>query len=571
MTLKGIAASGGIGIGKAVCLKKQGLDFSAVEYAGKEAEKSRLTEALHTFEEKTQAMADAMKAQVGEEEAEILTGQLAMVNDPFLQSQLEDAIEGGQCAEAAVDAVLNLYAEMFAGVEDELMRQRATDVKDIRQRLLEILLGAEPVHLAQLPPGTVLVADDLTPSMTAQMKKEHVAAILTQTGGYTSHSAILARALEIPAVLSIPTVLEKLSDGQALIVDGDAGEALLTPDERTMAEYTAKRAKKQAERELLETYRDRETVDADGKRYQLFANVGSTADAKAAVGSGAEGIGLFRTEFLFMDRKALPTEAEQYDVYSEVASLFPGKEVIIRTLDVGGDKDIPYLGFQKEENPFLGHRAIRYCLDAPGVFKMQLRALLRAGAKYKNIKIILPLVTSVDEVRAAKSLLRDCKTELKADGKAFDQDMALGVMIETPAAAAIADLLADEVDFFSIGTNDLTQYTLAVDRGNARVEKLYTSFHPAVLRSISRVIQAAKASGIPVGMCGEAAADPRLIPLFLHFGLDEFSVGTASILATRRHIAAWHSADAEYVTEEAMRLSGAAGIEGYLRAACKGK
>lgn len=566
MILRGIAASDGIGIGKAVCVREQNLDYSAVQYAGKEVEKGRLQNAIEQFNQQTTEMAERVRTQVGQKESEILTGQIMMLSDPFMQSQMMEAIEGGQCAEAAVDQVCTMYAEMFAGVDDELMRQRATDVRDLRTRLLSILLKVTGVDVSQLPAGSVLIAHDLTPSMTVGLKKENVAAILTETGGRTSHSAILARALELPAVLSVAKAMEFIKDGDGVIVDGKEGVALLNPDQLTRSEYLKKQAEFLKKRELLAVYRDRQTVDADGRKYALYANVGSPAEAQAAAEAGAEGIGLFRTEFLFMDRAGAPTETEQLEAYQAASKAMAGKEVIIRTLDVGGDKAIDYLGMAKEENPFLGHRAIRYCLDRPDLFKVQLRALLRAGAEEHNIKIMLPLVTSLEEVRQARTLLEQCKGELEAEGLPYDKDIALGIMVETPAAALIADLLAQESDFFSIGTNDLTQYTMAVDRGNAQVEKLYTTFHPAVLRSIRNVIQAAHEAKIPVGMCGEAAADPCLIPLLMHWGLDEFSVGVSSVLATRSRIHKWRSNETAQVAQEAMGLSTAAGIQGYLRA-----
>ena len=566
MILRGIAASDGIGIGKAVCVREQSLDYSAVKYGGKEVEKDRLQAAITQFNEKTTAMAEHIRAQVGEKESEILTGQIMMLSDPFMQSQMEEVIDAGQCAEAAVDQVCTTYAEMFAGVDDELMRQRATDVRDIRSRMLSILLGVTAVDVSCLPAGSVLVAHDLTPSMTVGLKKENVAAILTETGGRTSHSAILARALELPAVLSVPKALELVKDGDGVIVDGGEGVALLNPDQLTRGEYLKKQEEYQKKRALLAVYRDRETVDADGKRYGLYANIGSPAEAEAAAAAGAEGVGLFRTEFLFMDRTSVPSETEQMEAYQAVSRTMAGKEVIIRTLDVGGDKAIDYLGMDKEENPFLGHRAIRYCLDRPDLYKVQLRALLRAGAELRNIKIMLPLVTSLEEIRGARALLEQCKSELEAEGLPYDKDISLGIMVETPAAALIADLLAQESDFFSIGTNDLTQYVMAVDRGNAKVEKLYTTFHPAVLRSIRTVIQAAKQGGIPVGMCGEAAADPCLIPLLMSWGLDEFSVSASSVLATRAMIHHWRSEEAGQVAQEAMSLSTAAGVQGYLKA-----
>jgi len=565
MILRGVAASDGIGLGRAVCVREANLDYSDVAYSGKESEKARLQSAIEEFEQRTAAMAERIRQQVGQKESEILTGQIAMLSDPFMRSQMQDAIDAGSCAEAAVDNVCTVYADMFAGVEDEMMRQRATDVKDIRSRLLQILLGVSSVDLSNLPAGTVLVTRELTPSMTVGLQKENVSAIITATGGKTSHSAILARALQVPAVLSVSRVLEVVQDGDGLIVDGAEGIAILNPDERTRSEYLKRQEDYLARVAALSVYQGRPTVDADGKPYHLYANIGSAAEAEVAARSGAEGIGLFRTEFLFMDRTSLPDEMVQYEAYRTVSHIMAGKEVIIRTLDVGGDKAIEYLGMEKEDNPFLGHRAIRYCLDRPELYKVQLKALLRASAEEANIKIMLPLVTCVDEIRAARELLEQCKQELAEAGQPYDPNIALGIMVETPAAALTADLLARESDFFSIGTNDLTQYVMAVDRGNAQVEKLYTPFQPAVLRSIHSVISAAKEADIPVGMCGEAAADPGLIPLLMAWGLDEFSVSTSSVLATRANIHRWRDDEVKLIAGEALGLSTASGVEGYLK------
>lgn len=556
MELRGIAASGGIGIGSAVCIREQSLDYSGVVYAGGETEKQRLQCAVEQFNAATQALADRVGADVGSHEAEILTGQITMLADPFMRSQMDDAVDAGNCAEAAADQVCTMYADMFGGVDDEMMRQRAADVRDIRTRLLSILLGVRTVDITALPVGSVLCARELTASMTVGLHPEQVTAILTEVGGATSHSAILARAMGIPAVLSVPDLLEQVQDGDRLIVDGTEGLALLKPDETTLAEYEKRRDEESARRALLAAYRDKPTENTDGVRVQLYANIGSAAEAQMAADNGAEGIGLFRTEFLYMDRTSAPSETEQLAAYQAVSDCMAGKEVIIRTLDVGGDKAIGYLGMGKEENPFLGHRAIRYCLDAPELYKLQLRALLRAGAKHRNIKIMLPLVTGLDEIRAARALLEQCKRELATERLDFDADIALGVMIETPAAAATADLLAGESEFFSIGTNDLIQYTVAVDRGNPDVAPLYTPFHPAVLRAIRGTITAAKAAGIPCGMCGEAAADPRLTPLLLAWGLDEFSVSPAAVLPTRAQISRWHSTEAAAVAKTVIAPTG---------------
>ena len=491
-----------------------------------------------------------------------------MLSDPFMVSQMEDAIQSGSCAEAAVDTVCQMYIEMFSNVEDELMKQRATDIGDIKTRMLRLLLGVGSVDMASLPKGTVLAAKDLTPSMTVGLQKENVSAIVTEVGGKTSHSAILARALEIPAVLGIPDALQQLTDGQAAIVDGATGQVLTEPDAETLYHYTKLQEEQLRQKAMLSIYRDKPTVDASGRSYQLYANIGSVMEAQAALENGAEGIGLFRTEFLFMDRPSMPDEEEQLQAYSSVSRLMKGREVIIRTLDVGGDKEVPYLKMGSEQNPFLGWRAIRYCLSEQSLFKTQLRALLRAGAQERNIKIMLPLVTGVQEIRATRSLLEECKQELSREGLEYDPKIALGVMIETPAAALTADLMAKEADFFSIGTNDLTQYTLAVDRGNAKVEQLYTALHPAVLRSIRGIIHAAKQAQIPVGMCGESAADPLLIPLLMQFGLDEFSVSASSVLKTRKTISEWNQEQVEQVAEQAMQLSTPQELDEYLHRAC---
>lgn len=567
--LKGVGASSGIGIGTIVCIREKSLDYSKVVFQGEAEEKARLKEAVDTFCKVTQEMAEDIRQRVGEKESEILSGQIMMLSDPFMTGQMEEMIASGSCAEAALDSVCQMHIEMFSNVDDELMRQRATDIRDIRTRMLRLLLGISSVDIASVPAGTVLAAKDLTPSMTVGLKKENISAILTEIGGKTSHSAILARALEIPAVLGIPQVLDQVSDGQQAIVDGESGEVILSPDEDTLKRYTAQWKEQQEQKAMLSVYRDRKTQDADGRIYELYSNIGSVAEAQIALENGAEGIGLFRTEFLFMDRTAMPTEQEQYEAYKAVSDIMQGKEVIIRTLDVGGDKEISYLKMESEQNPFLGWRAIRYCLEESDLFKVQIRALLRAGAEHKNIKIMLPLVTGVQEIRAAKQLLEECKQELAAQGIAYDDNIQVGIMIETPAAALIADLLAKEAAFFSIGTNDLTQYTLAVDRGNAKVENLYTTLHPAVLRSIRSIIRAAKEAKIPVGMCGEAAADPALIPLLLEFGLDEMSVSASSILKTRKIVSQWSQKETAEVEQKAMQLDEPQAVEEYLLSVCK--
>ena len=567
--LKGTGASAGVGIGHALVVKEQVLDFSGVKFSGEAEEKQRLSAAAAQVSERLHAMATSMTEKVGAHAAEILSGQIMMLSDPFMMGQMEEQIAAGNTAEAAVDTVCQSFIAMFRSMEDEMMRQRATDIGDLRARLLKQLMGLDDIDLAQVPAGTVIIAKDFTPSMTVGISRENVVGIITEIGGRTSHSAILARALEIPAVLGIEGVADTIQNGDAIAMDGELGHVYVNPDERTLGDYKKRQEEFEQQRQMLKAYLNQPTVNADGTKVALYANIGKPEDAQAALEKGAEGIGLFRTEFLFMDRDSLPSEEEQMNAYRQVSALFAGKEVIIRTLDVGGDKEIPYLNMKKEENPFLGHRAIRYCLDTPETYMVQLRALLRAGADHKNIKIMLPLVTGLEEIRAAKAMLEKAKKELAAEGLPFDADAEVGIMIETPAASQIADLLAQEAAFFSIGTNDLTQYTLAVDRGNPDVAPLYTHFHPAVLRSIRHVIHAARNAGIPVGMCGEAAADPALIPLLLAWGLDEFSVSASAVLATRRTISLWSAQEADDVQAEAMALSSVKGIQGYLNSMIK--
>ena len=532
--LKGVGASSGIGIGTIVCIREESLDYSKVVFQGEAEEKARLKEAVDTFCKVTQEMAEDIRQRVGEKESEILSGQIMMLSDPFMTGQMEEMIASGSCAEAALDSVCQMYIEMFSNVDDELMRQRATDIRDIRTRMLRLLLGISSVDIASVPAGTVLAAKDLTPSMTVGLKKENISAILTEIGGKTSHSAILARALEIPAVLGIPQVLDQVSDGQQAIVDGESGEVILSPDEDTLKRYTAQWKEQQEQKAMLSVYRDRKTQDADGRNYELYSNIGSVAEAQIALENGAEGIGLFRTEFLFMDRTAMPTEQEQYEAYKAVSDIMQGKEVIIRTLDVGGDKEISYLKMESEQNPFLGWRAIRYCLEESDLFKVQLRALLRAGAEHKNIKIMLPLVTGVQEIRAAKQLLEECKQELAAQGIAYDDNIQVGIMIETPAAALIADLLAKEAAFFSIGTNDLTQYTHAVDRELAPAEHYYRPASKAMKKLIRMVMGAAKQGNVPVTICGLAVGNPANATQYLQLGLRSFSMSPQNLLEAKK-------------------------------------
>jgi phosphotransferase system enzyme I (PtsI) len=550
---EGIPASRGIGIGSICVIAEHELKYDNAKIEDTEAEQKRFSNAIEKFKQETSEMAEDIRKRIGPKEAEILEGHLVMISDPSMSGEMNKMIAAGQCAEAAVEAVCDMFIGMFSKMDDDMMRQRASDISDVKVSLLKILLGIEDVDISKVAPGTILVAKDLTPSMTSQIRKENVAGIITEVGGKTSHSAILARALEIPAVLSVPDITTLVKDKDTAIVDGTEGNVYINPEGDVLSSYIIKREefiKKQAE---LKNFLGKETVTADGTSLELFCNIGTPKDAKKAVECDGEGIGLFRSEFLFMDNNHLPSEEEQFAAYKEAAEVLGGKAVIIRTLDIGGDKDIPYLNMKKEENPFLGYRAVRYCLGNRDTYKVQLRAIIRASA-FGKVKIMVPLVTCVEEIREVKALVAEIKKDLDAEGIAYDKDIEVGCMIETASASLIADLLAKESDFFSIGTNDLTQYTMSVDRGNADVAYLYSTFQPSVLRSIKHIIECGRAAGIPVGMCGEAAADPLMIPLLISFGLTEFSVNPVLVLTARCIISKWSKAEADELANKVMNL-----------------
>ena len=565
---EGVNASDGIGIGVARVAVEPDLSFTphAPEDAGDE--KQRYAAAVAKFIEQTNAQIERMKVTVGEEAAAIMGAHIEFAEDEGIQEMVNGSIESGMCAEQAVSEAYDMYYNMFSNMEDELFRERAADVADVKTGLLADLLGQELVDLSTLPENSIVVVHELTPSMTADIDKDNVAGIVTETGGRTSHSAIIARALEIPAVLSVADVTKTIKTGDMVIVDGSRGRVLANPSDDELAHYRAKAKQFAEEKEALEAYRGKETVTGDGDKVLLVANIGNPDDANVAAEHDCEGVGLFRSEFLFMDAKELPSEDEQFAAYQKVALRMKNQPVIIRTLDVGGDKEIPYLNLQKEENPFMGFRAVRYCLNNPEQYKVQLTALLRASA-FGDIKIMVPLVTNIDEIRQVRALVEECKADLDARGVAYNKDIEIGTMIETPAASLIADDLAAECDFFSIGTNDLIGYTMCADRGNDRVGYLYEVYQPAVLRSLKRIIEEGNKAGIMVGMCGEAAADPLLIPVLISFGLGEFSVSAPSILRTRRIISEWTKAEADALTEKVMALKTATEVKAMLQAAAR--
>lgn len=565
---EGVNASDGIGIGVARVAVEPDLSFTPHAPEDAKAEEERYKAAVAKFIEQTNAQIERMTATVGPEAAAIMGAHIEFAEDDGIKEMVNGSIESGMCAEQAVSEAYDMYYNMFSNMEDELFRERAADVADVKTGLLADLLGQELVDLSTLPENSIVVVRELTPSMTADIDKEHVAAIVTETGGRTSHSAIIARALEIPAVLSVADATSAIKTGDMVVVDGTNGKVIVKPGDHDLEHYRAKAKQYAEEKVALEAYRGKETVTADGQKKLLVANIGNPDDANVAAEHDAEGVGLFRSEFLFMDAKELPSEDEQFAAYQKVALRMKDQPVIIRTLDVGGDKEIPYLHLTKEDNPFMGYRAVRYCLNNPDQYKVQLTALLRASA-FGDIKIMVPLVTNIDEIRQVKELVKECMAELDARGVSYNKDIEVGTMIETPAASLIADDLAAECDFFSIGTNDLIGYTMCADRGNDKVAYLYEVYQPAVLRSLKRIIEEGNKAGIMVGMCGEAAADPLLIPVLLSFGLGEFSVSAPSILRTRRIISEWTKEEADALVEKVMKLKTATEVKAMLQAAAK--
>ena len=563
--LKGIAVSERMACRTAVVIKSEsgGREKTYRQAESSEKERSRFREAYDSFIKDAEKAAEDLKSRGLEQEAGILLSHVEMVKDPSVASGIEENISTGCCAEEAVDKSLGFFADMFEATGDELTMQRASDVRDINNELIKKLTGNEGPDISSLPEGSVLVTDELTPSMTVDMKTGSVVGIVAETGGYTSHSAILARALGVPAVLSVAGATKLIAEGQDVAVDGISGDVIVLPDndEKKRCEEKAEAFRRQ--KALTEEFRGKMTVTASGEKKEVVANIGNAGDVSAAKDGDAEGVGLFRTEFLYMDRDSAPDEEEHLASYRKLAEAFAPAPVIIRTLDVGGDKDVQYLDMGKEDNPFMGFRAIRYCLENQQLFRTQLRALLRANTA-GNIRIMLPMVTELQEIRDVRKLIDESVEELKAEGKEFGQNISLGIMVETPAAAATADILAEEVDFFSIGTNDQTGYMMSADRGNGKVAYLYSVYQPAVLRMIRNVCEAAHKAGIPVGMCGEAAADPALIPCLLGFGLDEFSVGSRQVLATRRTISLWSRQEAEDTVRKVMTLHTVEETEAYL-------
>ncbi|MPM45919.1 Phosphoenolpyruvate-protein phosphotransferase [bioreactor metagenome] len=562
--MKGLGVSPGIGIGNAFIIDKKAMNIERKHVIDTDSEIKRLRNALEIGKNQLNELYLKTLEEVGEKEAQIFKSHEMMLEDDTFSSDVEVRIKNENInAEFAINETSDTYIKLFENIEDEYLRERADDIRDVMTRVIKILLGINNTDYSRLKENSIIIAKDLTPSDTAQIDKSKVAAMITEMGGKTSHAAIIARIMGIPTVVGLENITNKIKPNDFVICDGKSGKVLINPNQKQLKYYTQKKEKEEEVGNELKKQIGLSTVTKDGFEVSLSANIGTPRDVDMVLENDAEGIGLFRSEFIFMNRELSPTEDEQFEEYKEVLSRMNNKPVIIRTLDIGGDKNVPYIDIPKEMNPFLGYRAIRLCLGNIDVFRTQLRAILRASI-YGNVKIMFPMISTMKELKDAKKILEEAKLELKKEGKSFRDNIEIGIMIEIPSAAIISDMLAREVDFFSIGTNDLIQYTLAVDRMNSKLSHLYSQYHPALLRLIKSIIENAHKAGIWVGMCGEAAGDPKLIPVFLGMGLDEFSMNAPSVLKSRYIIRGLKKKEMEQVAANTLNLENAVEVEDYL-------
>lgn len=535
--IKGIAASDGVAIAKAYLLVEPDLTFDKNEkVTDVEGEVAKFNSAIEASKVELTKIRNNAEVQLGADKAAIFDAHLLVLDDPELIQPIQDKIknENANAATALTD-VTTQFVTIFESMDNEYMKERAADIRDVSKRVLSHILGVELPNPSMIDESVVIVGNDLTPSDTAQLNKEFVQGFATNIGGRTSHSAIMSRSLEIPAIVGTKSITQEVKQGDMIIVDGLNGDVIVNPTEDELVAYQDKRERYFADKKELQKLRDADTVTVDGVHAELAANIGTPNDLPGVIENGAQGIGLYRTEFLYMGRDQMPTEGEQFEAYKEVLEAMDGKRVVVRTLDIGGDKELSYLNLPEEMNPFLGYRAIRLCLAQQDIFRPQLRALLRASV-YGKLNIMFPMVATINEFREAKAILLEEKENLKNEGHDISDDIELGIMVEIPATAALADVFAKEVDFFSIGTNDLIQYTLAADRMSERVSYLYQPYNPSILRLVKQVIEASHKEGKWTGMCGEMAGDETAIPLLLGLGLDEFSMSATSILKARRQI-----------------------------------
>lgn len=531
---KGIAASKGYAIGKVFLQEHEEIVISDAKISDISAEKEKMQKALDDSREQLEAIKVKAEKEMGAEKAAVFEAHITLLDDPEFTGAMMSEIENNSLnGLKAIESVTNTFVAIFESMDNEYMRERAADIKDVSKRILSNFAGKGGDSFAITEENTIVVAHDLTPSDTAGLDRTKVVGFITNIGGRTSHAAIMARTLEIPAVLGLGDITKCVKTGDSVIVDGITGDVIINPSEEVLAEYRAKKEKFQAEQEELKKLIDVKTTTKSGRRIEVCGNIGKPEDVLGVLANGGDGVGLFRTEFLYMDRDSAPTEDEQYESYKFVLEKMEGKQVVIRTLDIGGDKTLPYLPLPEEMNPFLGYRAIRLCLDRKDIFKVQLRALLRASI-YGKLAVMFPMISGLEEFEQAREVVEECKAELRAEGKEYSEDIQWGIMVEIPAAAVYADELAKHVDFFSIGTNDLIQYTLAADRMSEKVSYLYNPMHPAVLRLIKMTIDGAHKHGKWVGMCGEMAGDEAAIPTLVQYGLDEFSMSATSILNAKK-------------------------------------
>ncbi|WP_170006795.1 phosphoenolpyruvate--protein phosphotransferase [Bacillus fonticola] len=559
--LKGIAASNGIAIAKAYRLVEPDLTVKQKEVNDREQEVSRFEEAIQTAKKELEAIRDRAKEELGEDKAAIFEAHLLVLSDPEFLNPVKDRVQSsGVNAEFAMKETADQFVQMFEQMENDYMKERASDIKDVTKRVIARLLSVELPNPSMIAEEVVIIGEDLTPSDTAQLNKEFVKGFTTNIGGRTSHSAIMARSLEIPAVVGTKTVTSEVENGDVIIVDGIEGEVYINPTAEVLKAYEAKQTEWDSKKAEWAKLVNEPSVTKDDYEVELVANIGTPKDLDGVKENGGEGVGLYRTEFLYMGRDELPSEDEQFEAYKAVLSGLTGKPVVVRTLDIGGDKELPYLHLPEEMNPFLGFRAIRLCLEEQTIFRTQLRALLRAST-YGNLKIMFPMIATLEEFRQAKAMLEEEKAGLQKAGVEVAEGIEVGIMVEIPSTAVIADQFAKEVDFFSIGTNDLIQYTLAADRMNERVSYLYQPYHPAILNLVNRVIEAAHKEGKWAGMCGEMAGDITAIPILLGLGLDEFSMSATSILRARSFIRGVKRSDMQAIAQEALTLGTADEVE----------
>ncbi|WP_192946818.1 phosphoenolpyruvate--protein phosphotransferase [Staphylococcus cohnii] len=553
--INGIAASDGVAIAKAYLLVEPDLSYDSEKIQDVDAEIAKFHNAIETSKVELTKIRNNAEKNLGADKAAIFDAHLLVLDDPELIQPIEDKIKNEQVnAPTALSDVTGQFITIFEAMDNEYMKERAADIRDVSKRVLAHILGVELPNPSMIDESVVIIGNDLTPSDTAQLNKEFVQGFVTNIGGRTSHSAIMSRSLEIAAVVGTKSITEEVKQGDMIIVDGLTGEVIIDPTEDEVIAYQNKRERFFEDKKELQKLRDEETTTVDGVHAELAANIGTPNDLKGVIENGAEGVGLYRTEFLYMGRDEMPTEDEQFEAYKKVLETMEDKRVVVRTLDIGGDKELPYLNLPEEMNPFLGYRAIRLCLDQPEIFRPQLRALLRASV-YGKLNIMFPMVATIKEFRDAKALLLEEKENLTNEGIEVSDDIEVGIMVEIPSTAALADVFAKEVDFFSIGTNDLIQYTMAADRMSERVSYLYQPYNPAILRLVQQVINASHNEGKWTGMCGEMAGDETAIPLLLGLGLDEFSMSATSILKARRQIKGLSKNEMEELAQKAINCA----------------